>query len=123
MESTRRQVFQLIDWRFAKPRNRPKVIHSEVIGMERNEISIHETRAFAALVNNKDRWITSNDLAGESLIAQRTARAFLLKFTKLGIVDLAEVFPAHRYRLAEKAGKRNAGYVGRLEKARLVFGI
>jgi hypothetical protein len=91
--------------------------------MERNEISIHETRAFVALLKNRGKWITSKELAREANIAERTARAFSLKFTKLGLVDVAEVFPAHKYRLSEKASKRNAAYFGRLQKACDVFGI
>lgn len=91
--------------------------------MERNEISIHETRAFVAFLKNKERWITSKELAKEAGIAERTARAFCLKFTQLGLVDLAEVFPAHKYRLSEKASKRNAAYFGRLDRAREVFGL
>jgi hypothetical protein len=91
--------------------------------MERNEISIHETRAFVAFLKNKEKWITSKELAKEANIAERTARAFSLKFTKLGLLDLAEVFPAHKYRLSEKASKRNAAYFGRLERAREVFGL
>lgn len=91
--------------------------------MERNEISIHETRAFVAFVKNNEKWITSKELAKEADVAQRTARAFCLKFTKLGLVDVAEVFPAHRYRLSDKASKRNAAYFGRLQKACDVFGL
>lgn len=91
--------------------------------MERNEISIHETRSFVALVKNNEKWITSKELAKEADIAQRTARAFCLKFTKLGLVDLAEVFPAHKYRISEKASKRNAAYFARLQKACDVFGL
>jgi hypothetical protein len=89
--------------------------------MERNEISIHETRAFRDFLKSKGRWITSKELAKEANIAERTARAFCLKFAKLGLVDLAEVFPAHKYRLSDKASKRNAAYFGRLEKACEIF--
>jgi hypothetical protein len=46
-----------------------------------------------------------------------------LKLVNLGIFDQAEVFPAHRYRLAEMADKRNKGYALRIEQAMSVFGI
>jgi hypothetical protein len=91
--------------------------------MERNEISVHETRAFVAFLKNKEKWITSKELAKDAAIAERTARAFCLKFTRLGLVDVAEVFPAHKYRLSEKASKRNVAYFGRLQRACDVFGL
>jgi hypothetical protein len=47
----------------------------------------------------------------------------LLKLTRMGILECAEVFPAHRYRMAEKAGKRNGGYVTRLEQVCEIFGL
>jgi hypothetical protein len=90
--------------------------------MEGNEISIHETRAFLVFLKSNGKWIPSKELAKGANIAERTARAYCLKFTKLGLVDLAEVFPAHKYRLSEKANKRNAAYFSRLEKACEVFG-
>ena len=91
--------------------------------MERNEISEQETRLFCALRNHGATWITSRELAKQAKVAERTARAHLLKFVKLNIVDLAEVFPGHRYRLAEKADKRNGSYITRLMRAADVFGF
>lgn len=91
--------------------------------MERNEISVHEARFFAALVANREQWLTSKDLAEKAAISGRTARAHALKLVRLGIVDQAEVFPAHRYRLSDKAAKRNVGYTQRLQKACEVFGL
>lgn len=89
--------------------------------MERNEISAHEVRVFECLRGAKGKWLTAKDVAVATEVADRTARAHLSKFVKLGIADQAEVFPAHRYRLAEKAGKRNAGYLLRIEAACEVF--
>jgi hypothetical protein len=91
--------------------------------MERNEISHHECRFFVVLKKNKDKWMSHKELATEAKISERTARAYTLKFVKLGLLDVAEVFPAHRYRYAEKASKRNTGYVDRLERVCEVFGI
>lgn len=90
--------------------------------MERNEISVHEARAFVVL-RKEHSWITSKELAERAEIAGRTARSFMLKFVRLGIVDIAEVFPGHRYRLSEKARSRNAAYFQRLEMALDVFGL
>ena len=90
--------------------------------MERNEISLHEIKIYHALEKQGTAWSTSKKLASLSGIAERTARAHLLKFVKLNIVDVAEVFPAHRYRLAEKADKRNTAYMVRIKRASEVFG-
>jgi predicted ArsR family transcriptional regulator len=91
--------------------------------MESNEISIHEAKLFLALKKTGEQWTTSKELAKQAGVADRTARAHLVKLVKLNLADVAEVFPAHRYRYAEKASKRNAGYVNRLERAAEVFGL
>lgn len=91
--------------------------------MERNEISIHEARAYLAILQSGPTWITNKEIADAAKISGRTARAYSLKWKRLGIVDIAEVFPAHRCRLAEKANKRNAGYIQRLDHACGVFGL
>lgn len=90
--------------------------------MERNEVSLHEVKLFVAL-KAKPEWRTSKDLAAEAGIADRTSRAHLVKMVKLGLVDVAEVFPAHRYKLSEMAGKRNAAYLNRLANACEIFGV
>lgn len=90
--------------------------------MERNEVSIHEVRVYVAL-KAAGGWMTNAEIAEAAEVAPRTARAHSLKLVRLGVLDLAEVFPAHRYRLAEHARKRNAAYTQRLEAAREVFGL
>lgn len=90
--------------------------------MERNEISVHEVRVYVAL-KAAGGWLTNTEIAEAAKVAARTARAHTLKLVRLGVLDLAEVFPAHRYRLAELAKKRNTAYVQRLESARAVFGL
>ena len=67
--------------------------------------------------------ITSKEAAAKAKVAERTARAHLLRFVHEGLLDQAEVFPAHRYRLAAKAGKRNLAALQRLESACIVFGL
>jgi DNA-binding IclR family transcriptional regulator len=90
--------------------------------MERNEVSLHEARIFTAL-ERAGGWLTNREIAQAAGVAGRTARAHSLRLVRLGILDLAEVFPAHRYRLSEKAAKRNAAYFQRLRQACEVFGI
>lgn len=94
--------------------------------VETNEISIHAVRVYAWLRNRDttaDGWVTAKEIAAGAHVAPRTARAYAKRFVDLGIVDLAEVFPAHRYRLSDKADKRNKAYHQRLEHAMQVFGI
>ena len=91
--------------------------------MEKNEISVHEVRVFIAVQNITPRWATSSEIATLANVARRTSRHHLLKLTQLGLVECADVFPGHRYRIAEKADKRNGGYLRRLEFAVSVFDL
>jgi hypothetical protein len=88
--------------------------------MERNEISSHEVRFFE-VARKRGQWATAADLAKQAHVADRTARAFAKKFVELGIFDVVEVYPGHRYRFAPKAKQRNTGYLKRLEQAVEVF--
>lgn len=90
--------------------------------MERNEISLHEARLFLEL-KKANNWKTSKELATLAKISDRTARAHLLRFSRIGILDCAEVYPGHRYKLAKKADKRNSGFLRRIEAAVEVFGL
>jgi DNA-binding IclR family transcriptional regulator len=45
-------------------------------------------------------WLTSQQVAEGAKVAARTARQHLLRLVQLGLLDQAEVFPAHRYRLS-----------------------
>lgn len=88
--------------------------------METSEISHHQVKIYTALRDTKE-WLTSKDLAKRSGVNERTTRAHLLKFVKLMVVDQVEVFPGHRYRLSDKASKRNQGIIGRLDQAEEIF--
>ncbi len=91
--------------------------------MERSEVSIHEIRVFNVFRANPGRWMSNHDVAAKTEgIAHRTVRAHTGKLVKAGILDQAEVFPGHRYRLSEMAAKRNPAYTRRLEQAASVFG-
>lgn len=90
---------------------------------ETNEISVQQCRAFRFLQETKSRWITSVELATGAKIAERSARQYAKRFVDLGIIDQAEVFPGHRYRLSPMASKRNTGYLKRQEAACEVFAL
>jgi predicted ArsR family transcriptional regulator len=88
--------------------------------METNEVSRHQVLVFRSLKDGT--WVTSKEVAERAKVAERTARAHLKRLVDLGLLDEAKVFPGHRYRLSEKAEKRNGAYVRRLEEAASVFG-
>jgi len=92
--------------------------------MERNEISLHEVKVYRAFVADKARWFTVNDIVSATdKVAHRTVTHHVRRLLGLGLLDMAEVFPAHKYRWAEKADKRNLAYVLRLQRAESAFGL
>lgn len=83
--------------------------------MEQSEVSEHEVRVYRALCG--ERWLTTAEVSEVAKVAPRTARHHCKRLHDLGLVDMAEVFPGHRYRASAHAKKRNAAYVRRLERA------
>lgn len=92
---------------------------------ERSEISRHEVEVFRVLAQAKPgAWLSNADIhAATDRVAARTVRATTLKLVGLGLVDQAEVFPSHRFRLSSQAAKRNRGYYDRLHRAAEALGI
>lgn len=92
--------------------------------MGHKEVSIHELKIYLALKGDSSRWLTNAQIAEKiGGIAERTVRAHTSRLVSAGLVERAEVFPGHRFRLSQKADKRGDGYLQRLEKAREVFGL
>jgi DNA-binding IclR family transcriptional regulator len=89
---------------------------------ERSEVSLHEIKVLHALMSNPDKWLTHKEISQTSRVNERTTRAHTLRLVKLGMLEKAEVFPAHKYRWSAKASKRNAAYAQRIEQAIQVFG-
>lgn len=91
--------------------------------MERNEISRHEVEVTRVLAASRDRWLSNADIHSQAEgVAPRTVRHLTKKLVGLGIVDQAEVFPGHRFRLSGHAKQRNRGYLDRLKTTADVFG-
>ncbi len=90
---------------------------------EKGEISIHEARLYRVFTAAPASWLTNREVAEAAKIAERTARLHTLRLVQLGILDLAEVFPAHKFKLAQAADKRNRGYLTRLENVCEVFDL
>lgn len=84
---------------------------------ERAEISEHEVKIYKALSATPVKWMTHVDIEKSSSVNARTVRAHVLRLVRLGLVDVAELFPRHRYRLSEKGVRRNKAYLQRLEIA------
>lgn len=84
------------------------------------QISHHEVKIVKA-VSEHGSWIDAESVAKKAGVAPRTARAHLKRLADIGIIEQAEVFPAHRYRWSEKTG--NKSYLLRLKAAGEVFGV
>ena len=91
--------------------------------IESSEISIHAVRVYTYLEACGQKWATAADVASGAQVAPRTARMYVKRLVDLGIADLAEVFPAHRYRVSGKAKQRNRGYWNRLKEAQTIFDL
>lgn len=88
---------------------------------ERNEVSLHEVRVFLALKGKPEEWLTNKEISAASGVNERTTRLHTLRLVRLGMLEQAEVFPAHRYRWSVKGAKRNVAYAQRLQTAAEVF--
>lgn len=90
---------------------------------ERNEISLHEVKVFSALKQRPNEWLTNKGISDVSGVKERTVRLHTLRLVKLGMLEQAEVFPAHRFKWSTNASKRNMAYSQRIEKAVEIFGM
>lgn len=84
--------------------------------MAQKKISVKEVLIYKALLVNKGEWLKNSELEtvlGEA--APRTIRKHTERFTKIGLIEKADLSPAPRYRWSEAGAKKNQRYVGRLE--------
>lgn len=88
-------------------------------GHETSEVSVHLARIFLAIRCGK--WMTAKEVATIAVVDGATARGHLRRLVKQGLLDQAEVFPGHRYRMSSVAEKRNLAFVRRLEQAVEIF--
>jgi hypothetical protein len=92
------------------------------VAMETNEVSLHRLKVYL-FVKQAREWLTNEDIAKGAGVAPRTARQHTRGLVGLGILDQAEVFPAHRFKISAKADTRNKAYMLRLERASEVFNL
>jgi hypothetical protein len=90
------------------------------VKMETNEISLHQVRIFE-FVRNADGWVSMKDVVTGTGSKRETVGVHLRRFVKLGLIDQAEVWPGHRFRVSALAEKRNKAMLERLDRAREIF--
>ena len=90
--------------------------------MEASEVSLHMARIFVFMTQTPG-WKTNQEIAAGAAVAGRTARAHTKKLVELGILDQADVFPAHRYRISARADTRDKAYLFRLKEAAKIFDL
>jgi DNA-binding IclR family transcriptional regulator len=89
--------------------------------MEKAEISEHQWKIFDCLTQ-ANTWMSNKDIAQKTGVSLRRTGFHTNNLVQLGILDQAEVYPGHRFRVSDKASKRNTAYVLRLKQAGEIFG-
>lgn len=92
--------------------------------MERKGLSRHEVEVFRVLMSEPARWWTHIEI-GEAAdaVSDRTVRLHTKRLVDAGLIEVIEVFPGYRYRIAQDGRKRNSAYLTRLRRAALALGI
>ncbi len=87
-------------------------------------VSVQEARVFLVLHQNAGKWLSSHEIAAQAPgVAERTIRAYTAKYARLGIVEVARVFPGQRFRLKDPPAESASDYVLKLRQAVDVFGL
>ena len=89
--------------------------------MEQAEISEHQWKIYDCLIKGQ-RWMSNREIAEFTGVSLRRVGFHTKNLVQLGILDQAEVYPGHRFKVASKAEKRNFGYIQRLQQAGEIFG-
>lgn len=71
--------------------------------MGRSEVSRHEVEVYRVLVESRDSWLSSREVAEKAQVSARTARSHALKLVRLGILEQVDAFPGYRYRLTDQS--------------------
>jgi hypothetical protein len=79
--------------------------------------------AFFLFLQKDGGWRTNKEVAKGAEVAPRTAGAHTKALVDLQILEQAEIFPAHRYRIYKQAEKRNKVYMLALRKAAEALGL
>jgi hypothetical protein len=90
--------------------------------VETNEVSLHLLKVFMFIRDAKG-WVTNQEIAKGAGVNYRTVAWHTKSLVSLGILDHAEVFPGHRFKLSNKSDMRNKAYTLRIQQAMNVFGL
>jgi DNA-binding IclR family transcriptional regulator len=90
--------------------------------LEKAEISIHQWKIYDCLTRAQ-AWMTNKEVAEQTGVSLRRTSFHTNNLVQLGILDQAEVYPGHRFRISSRADKRNTGYLKRLQQAGEIFGV
>lgn len=88
---------------------------------EKSEVSLHLIKVWKYLKENSEKWSTNHQIAEFVKFSERTVRMHTLYLVRSGLVDQMEVFPGHRYKMANNPDKRNVNFYDRLEKVSEIF--
>lgn len=88
---------------------------------ERSEVSLHLVKVFKTIKDLNGKWIGNQQIAEQTGVAKRTVSAHTLHLVEAGVINQAEVFPAHQFQISEVGNKRNKTFFERLEKAMEIF--
>lgn len=78
------------------------------------EITEHLARVAIDLRKRGD-WATAIEVAATSGVAGRTTRHHLTRLVKVGVVELVEAFPGHRYRWSTAPSEKCEAFVVKLD--------
>lgn len=85
--------------------------------MENTEISLHLLKVYL-FAKRTDGWFTNAEVTKAAGISDRTARAHTKTLVDKGVLERAEVFPGHRFRLR----LINKAFAKKLDEAVGTFG-
>ena len=68
-------------------------------------------------------WMTNKEVAEKTGVSLRRTSFHTNNLVQLGILDQAEIYPGHRFKISMRADKRNTGYLKRLQQAGEIFGV
>lgn len=54
-------------------------------------------------------------------VSERTARMHTLRLAKMGVLEVAPVFPSHRYQWSKNEDRKTSAYLRSIENAAKVF--
>ena len=89
----------------------------------RGGMSAQEIAVFRTLMQAGKDWLSSREIAQDAtpVVAPRTVRAILKGYADRGIVEWAQAFPGHRYRLSSNAP--GSEYASQVRRTAEVLGL